>query len=101
MNTRNKAIVKAKKSVEDVEECERPARESKYRAFIETATSGKALRVPLNGKTANKIGSPFHAAARTCGMRAHYVTAPEGDAIIVWADKDDRVRADKDDRERK
>jgi hypothetical protein len=54
-------------------------------AFIETARTGKAVRLPLNGTPLQSFRNRFAAAARRVGLKAH--TRRDGDYVIAWAEE--------------
>lgn len=54
------------------------------RAVMETVDSGKAVRIPLIGRSANSVQTGLRMTLRRHGYRLKYFT--EGRAIIAWAE---------------
>ncbi len=52
-------------------------------AFLQTAKTGKAIRVAMNGVTWNAWRNRFYNAASRASLSAH--TSRDGDYIIAWA----------------
>ena len=73
------------------EEVERPAVRNRnlygvdYDALCATAETGKALRIPLNGRYHRDMINAMGAALRSRGFRLRSRVA--GDHIIAWAEK--------------
>ena len=54
-------------------------------AFLETATTGKAIRVPLSGRHLGTMRASVFAIAARRGLHAH--TRVDGDdALIIWCE---------------
>lgn len=62
---------------------------TKYQPIVDTATSGKAVRLALNGLTVVRMQGRLRNALRARGYHLRY-RYRGGDHIICWAEKRDR-----------
>ena len=56
------------------------------RALLETLTNGRALVVPLHGRSVNNVQGPLRVWLRKQGYRFHYRRNPDTDSLIAWAE---------------
>ena len=76
--------------VKPFEEVDRPVPYGRYDhltdAFLATVETGKAIRVPLNGKDLQNFRTLLSRIAREHGCRSH-VRKDGDEAFIAWAEK--------------
>jgi hypothetical protein len=56
------------------------------RALLETLTNGRAVVVPLHGRSVNNVQSPLRVWLKKQGYRFHYRRAEDGATIVAWAE---------------
>ena len=71
--------------VKHVGPCTSAARLAIFQALAETATTGQALRIPLNGQSLERVQTGLRAAMQSRHLRFSYRRTEDGLSVICWA----------------